>query len=168
MAHNPHAHLQKEIDSLRKQLIQERDQRRFDDSLLVTTTIKQAEERTLERCIVECMEEANAPTYTEDERIAILTATERLKELRAEAVKRREEEEHMNKPMTKQEWLSYLEQTWDAAQKEAWGEQPRQWVGLTDEDRVELLANSANIAGFGGMTFEHIRAVETKLREKNT
>jgi hypothetical protein len=93
MAHNPHAHLQKEIDSLRKQLIQERDQRRFDDSLLVTTTIKQAEERTLERCIVECMEEANAPTYTEEERVAILTATERLKEMRAERVKEREERE---------------------------------------------------------------------------
>lgn len=97
MAHNPHAHLQREIDSLRKQLIQERDQRRFDDSLLVTTTIKQAEERTLERCIVECMEEANAPTYTEEERIAILTATERLKEMRAEAVKRREEQEHLQR-----------------------------------------------------------------------
>lgn len=97
MAHNPHAHLQREIDSLRKQLIQERDQRRFDDSLLVTTTIKQAEERTLERCIVECMEEANAPTYTEEERVAILTATERLKEMRAEAVKRREEQEHLQR-----------------------------------------------------------------------
>jgi hypothetical protein len=97
MAHNPHAHLQREIDSLRKQLIQERDQRRFDDSLLVTTTIKQAEERTLERCIVECMEEANAPMYTEEERVAILTATERLKEMRAEAVKRREEQEHLQR-----------------------------------------------------------------------
>lgn len=93
MAHNPHAHLQREIDSLRKQLIQERDQRRFDDSLLVTTTIKQAEERTLERCIVECMEEANAPMYTEEERVAILTATERLKEMRAERIKEREDME---------------------------------------------------------------------------
>lgn len=98
MAHNPHAHLQKEIDSLRKQLIQERDQRRFDDSLLVTTTIKQAEERTLERCIVECMEEANAPTYTEEERIAILTAAERLKEMRAEAINRRKEQMMQEKP----------------------------------------------------------------------
>ena len=95
MAHNPHAHLQKEIDSLRKQLIQERDQRRFDDSLLVTTTIKQAEERTLERCIVECMEEANAPTYTEEERVAILTATERLKEMRSDRMRQREEEERI-------------------------------------------------------------------------
>ena len=97
MAHNPHAHLQREIDSLRKQLIQERDSRRFDDSLFITHTIKQTEERVLERCIVECMEEANAPTYTEEERIAILTATERLKEMRAEAVKRREEQEHLQR-----------------------------------------------------------------------
>lgn len=97
MAHNPHAHLQREIDSLRKQLIQERDSRRFDDSLFITHTIKQAEERVLERCIVECMEEANAPTYTEEERIAILTAAERLKEMRAEAVKEREEREHLQR-----------------------------------------------------------------------
>ena len=88
-------HLEREIDSLRKQLIKERDERRYDDSLLVTTTIKQAEERTLERCIVECMEEANTPTYTEDERIAILTATERLKEMRNERVKMREEQERV-------------------------------------------------------------------------
>lgn len=97
MVHNPHAHLQREIDSLRKQLIQERDQRRFDDSLFITNNIKQAEERTLERCIVECMEEANAPVYTEEERIAILTATERLKEMRAERQREREEREHLQR-----------------------------------------------------------------------
>jgi len=95
MAHNPHAHLQKEIDSLRKQLIQERDTRRYDDALHVTSAIKQAEARALERCIVECMEEANAPTYTEEERVAILTAVERLKEMRSENAKRREEEERI-------------------------------------------------------------------------
>lgn len=95
MAHNPHAHLQREIDSLRKQLIQERDTRRYDEALHVTSVIKQAEERTLERCIVECMEEANAPTYTEEERVAILTAAERLKEMRSENAKRREEEERI-------------------------------------------------------------------------
>ena len=27
----------------------------------------------------------------------------------------------MNKPLTKQEWFAYLEKTWNAAQKEAWG-----------------------------------------------
>lgn len=97
MAHNPHAHLQKEIDSLRKQLIQERDQRQYGDALRMAALTVQTEERTLERCIVECMEEANAPIYTEEERIAILTATERLKEMRAEAVKRREEQEHLQR-----------------------------------------------------------------------
>jgi hypothetical protein len=95
MAHNPHAHLQREIDSLRKQLIQERDQRRYDDALHITSIIKQAEERVLERCIVECMEEANAPIYTEEERVAILTAAERLKEMRSESVKVREEKERI-------------------------------------------------------------------------
>ena len=97
MAHNPHAHLQREIDSLRKQLIQERDQRRFDDALFITNNIKQAEERTLERCIVECMEEANAPTYTEEERVAILTAAERLKEMRTERQREREEREQIQR-----------------------------------------------------------------------
>ena len=97
MAHNPHAHLQREIDSLRKQLIQERDTRRYDESLHVMSVIKQAEERVLERCIVECMEEANAPAYTEEERVAILTAAERLKEMRAERQREREEREHLQR-----------------------------------------------------------------------
>ena len=108
MAHNPHAHLQREIDSLRKQLIQERDTRRYDESLHVTSVIKQAEERTLERCIVECMEEANAPVYTEEERIAILTATERLKEMRAERQREREEREHLQRKQqqeAQQQWM---------------------------------------------------------------
>lgn len=95
MAHNPHAHLQREIDSLRKQLIQERDQRQYGDALRMAALTVQTEERTLERCIVECMEEANAPIYTEEERVAILTATERLKEMRSENVKEREEKERI-------------------------------------------------------------------------
>lgn len=31
----------------------------------------------------------------------------------------------MNKPMTKQEWMAYIEKTWDAAQKKAWAEQQK-------------------------------------------
>lgn len=117
MAHNPpHAHLQREIESLRKQLIQERDTRRFSESLRVTLVIKQAEERTLERCIVECMEEANAPTYSEEERVAILTATERLKEMRAEAfLARREEQEHLQH---KQQQESMYQQVMQEAMKQ--------------------------------------------------
>jgi hypothetical protein len=33
-----------------------------------------------------------------------------------------------NKPLTKTEWLASLEELWEAAQ------QPRKWVGLTDEE----------------------------------
>lgn len=36
----------------------------------------------------------------------------------------------MNKPMTKREWLSYIEKTWDTAQREAWGETPRKGAGM--------------------------------------
>jgi len=87
MANHNTNHLHREIDSLRKQLIQERESRRYDDELHLKEVIRMAEERTLERCIVECMEEANMPTYTEEERIAILTAAERMKEMRLERVK---------------------------------------------------------------------------------
>lgn len=115
MAHNPHAHLQREVDSLRKQLVQERDQRRFDDSLFLTTTIKQAEERTLERCIVECMEEANAIPYSDDERIAILTAVERLKEMRDERVKVRKQQEDIQR---KQQQESLYQQVLNDSMKQ--------------------------------------------------
>jgi hypothetical protein len=86
-------HLEREIESLRRQLIKERDERQYEDSMRITTVIKQAEVRTLERCIVECMEEANAHSYSEEERVAILTAAERLKEMRDERVRDREEHE---------------------------------------------------------------------------
>jgi hypothetical protein len=43
----------------------------------------------------------------------------------------------------------------------------RTWVGLTAEDVNELWANSGNTVGFGGLTFENIRAIEAKLKEKN-
>jgi hypothetical protein len=78
---------------LRRQLIKERDERQYEDSMRITTVIKQAEVRVLERCIVECMEEANAHSYSEEERVAILTAAERLKEMRDERVRDREEHE---------------------------------------------------------------------------
>ena len=86
-------HLEREIESLRRQLIKERDERQYEDSMRITTVIKQAEIRVLERCIVECMEEANAHSYSEEERVAILTAAERLKEMRDERVRDREEHE---------------------------------------------------------------------------
>ena len=70
----------------------------------------------------------------------------------------------MSKPLTKQEWLSYLEQAWDAAQKEAWSEQPRKWVGLTDEDVTWLCNTAKSHEQTWGM---FVRAIEAKLREKN-
>jgi len=42
----------------------------------------------------------------------------------------------MNKPMTKQEWLSYIEKTWDTAQREAWGETPRKGAGMSDREAL--------------------------------
>ena len=84
-------HLEREIESLRRQLIKERDERQYEDAMRITAVINQAEMRVLERCIVECMEEANAIPYSDEERIAILTAVERLKEMRSERAKAREE-----------------------------------------------------------------------------
>ena len=74
----------------------------------------------------------------------------------------------MNKPMTKQEWLSYIEQTWDAAQKEAWGEQPRQWVGLTEGEVSEIIDAEIGFNSCWGPEEAFARAIEAKLKEKNT
>lgn len=78
----------------------------------------------------------------------------------------------MNKPMTKQEWLSFIEKTWDTAQREAWGETPRRdWVGLTDEERDYIwytVGNSdahGDVDGWSGRAV--MDAIEAKLKEKN-
>ena len=60
----------------------------------------------------------------------------------------------MAKPMTKTEWMNWLEKAWDEAQQ-------REWVGLTDDDYEELL----RIREWGVSLIE---AVEAKLKEKNT
>lgn len=44
---------------------------------------------------------------------------------------------------------------------------PKEWVELTPEDIAKLWANSGNIVGYGGLTFENIRAVEAACKEKN-
>lgn len=96
MAHQPHQHLQREIDSLRKQLIVERDERIKEDAYRITKLVMQTEERIVERCIVECMEEANGALYSEEERIAILSAVERLKAMRSvnQTINQRDAMEH--------------------------------------------------------------------------
>ena len=68
-----------------------------------------------------------------------------------------------NKPMTKDEWLGWIKQTWDAAQKAAWAEKPpqREWVGLTDEEIKYLDMETS------GTVHDFVRAIEAKLKERN-
>ena len=72
----------------------------------------------------------------------------------------------MNKPMTKREWLSYIEKTWDTAQREAWGETPRrEWVALTDEEKNQVAWSCGSMSADW---LEFADAIEAKLKEKNT
>lgn len=103
-------HLQREIDSLRRQLMKEREESHYDVAVRLRTVTAEVEARILERCIVECMEEANAPVYTEEERIAILTATERLKEMRKERTDVREKQEAEQRAAAQQEMQNQLYQ----------------------------------------------------------
>ena len=89
--------------------------------------------------------------------------------------------------MTKKEWMEYLEKTWDAAQKEAWGEPqfecPRcghccksdlarvgevgvwgEWQGLTDEEVSDAIDDVLQ----GGGWLDVARALEAAIKEKNT
>lgn len=110
MANHNTNHLHREIESLRKQLMKEREESHYDVSIRIRTITAEVEARILERCIVECMEEANVPTYTEEERIAILTATERLKEMRKERVTARDEQEAKQRAAAQQEMQNQLYQ----------------------------------------------------------
>jgi len=60
----------------------------------------------------------------------------------------------MAKPMTKTEWMNWLEKAWDEAQQ-------REWVGLTDEEKEKL------VEAFYGTDIQRLEAVEAKLKEKN-
>ena len=70
----------------------------------------------------------------------------------------------MNRPLTKTEWLAALEELWEAAQ------QPRPWVGLTDEE----IHRTTVLLGFNpewkteiGMAHAVVRNLEAKLKERN-
>jgi len=63
-----------------------------------------------------------------------------------------------NRPLTKTEWLTSLEKLWEIAQ------QPRQWVGLTDEER-KTICNLADADDWHD--FQVMDAVEAKLKERN-
>ena len=61
-----------------------------------------------------------------------------------------------NRPLTKTEWLASLETLWEAAQ------QPRKWVGLTEDEIAALDWQHATVDA------ECVRAIEAKLKERNT
>lgn len=77
----------------------------------------------------------------------------------------------MSKPMTRKEWLSYLEQTWDAAQKKAWSEQPRrEWVGLELSEMDEIINGNMTITDpkLRDAVYAVVLDTMTTLMEKNT
>jgi hypothetical protein len=64
-----------------------------------------------------------------------------------------------NRPLTKTEWLTSLEELWETAQ------QPRPWVGLTDEEvKHEWEVWRASLPRYLGFA----QGIETKLKERNT
>ena len=65
-----------------------------------------------------------------------------------------------NKPLTKTEWLAALEELWEAAQ------QPRPWVGLTEDDIAQAMYR-ADAIFTGPMQFKFAAELEAKLKEKN-
>ncbi len=66
----------------------------------------------------------------------------------------------MNKPITPEEMKAWIDATWEKCQSEAWKE-PRQWVGLTDEERNVINRHNVYVSDIIGAT-------EAKLKEKNT
>jgi hypothetical protein len=70
--------------------------------------------------------------------------------------------------MTKKEWMEYLENTWDAAQKEAWAEHSeREWVGLTDDEVFELADTNLYDGGKNYGVLAFAKSIEAKLKERN-
>ena len=66
----------------------------------------------------------------------------------------------MAKPMTKTEWINWLEKTWDEAQQ-------REWVGLTDEEVSEIIRKEIGFNSCFGPEESFAHAIEAKLKEKN-
>jgi NTP pyrophosphatase (non-canonical NTP hydrolase) len=68
-----------------------------------------------------------------------------------------------NRLLTKTEWLAALEELWEAAQ------QPRPWVGLTDEEMSDTVADME--IDFGDLLWKVVcltKIIEAKLKERNT
>ena len=72
----------------------------------------------------------------------------------------------MAKPMTKTEWMNWLEKAWDEAQQ-------REWVGLTADEIWKCNRASGSAVEFH-ICYEHqnvldfAESLEAKLKEKNT
>ena len=87
----------------------------------------------------------------------------------------------MAKPMTKTEWMNWVEEAWNKAQQSAWAEkgqefecprcghccQQREWVGLT-KDEFDLLVPYCHNEFDWNDYKEFASAIEAKLKEKNT
>ena len=65
-----------------------------------------------------------------------------------------------NRPLTKTEWLTSLEELWETAQ------QPRKWVGLDEDEIRELYGKDLNYRD--GNYVRYAKSVEAKLKERNT
>ena len=70
----------------------------------------------------------------------------------------------MAKPMTRAEWENWVEKAWATAQESA--KEPKEWVGLTDEEIKEIIGpwGDTPIKGYTRKLFDQI---EAKLKEKN-
>ena len=72
----------------------------------------------------------------------------------------------MAKPMTRAEWENWVEKAWATAQESA--KEPKEWVGLTDEEINAIYVQHHNQFGeciSGDWRYE--RAIEVKLKERN-
>ena len=66
----------------------------------------------------------------------------------------------MAKPMTKTEWMNWLEKAWDEAQQ-------REWVGLTDKEIDTAWRSVDYTVSYEQFRIDIARAIEAKLKEKN-
>jgi hypothetical protein len=69
----------------------------------------------------------------------------------------------MSRPLTRKEWLAFLEKACDEFDWESAG-QKREWVGLTQQDIDIAFDDTQEGGGFN----EFARAIEQILRRKNT
>jgi len=72
----------------------------------------------------------------------------------------------MAKPMTRAEWENWVEKAWATAQESA--KEPKEWVGLTDEEIVGLTCECIADGSFNmDCARDFARAIEAALKEKN-